>query len=414
MKKIRYIPQVQHTFTYFLIASSTLLLLSVLASKASGALGIPSLVVFIAVGMLAGSDGPGGIYFDDPQLAQALGILALIFILFAGGLETVWSEARPMLGSALALSTLTVLGTTVLVGWFATLAFGFNWLEGILLGAIVSSTDAAAVFSVLDGKTSDMTGSIKPLLELESGSNDPMAAFLTVGLVQILAGHGDSVWSLVPKFIQQMTFGIGLGLLIGKAASTILNRVKLESEGLYPVATTALCLFSYGIAEVLGGSGFLAVYVVGIVMGNSKLVHKKALMLFHNGLAWLMQIIMFIALGLLVFPSKLLPVASTALILAVFLILVARPLSVYVALARSKLNMQEKAIISWIGLRGAVPIVLATYPQLARIPKAELIFDVVFFIVLTSVVIQGTTIPFICKWLKTAPKPGIAEPIQLT
>lgn len=394
----------QHYFAYFLIAGSVLLLLSVFASKASGALGIPSLVVFIGLGMLAGSDGPGGIDFNDPQLAQVLGLLALIFILYAGGLETDWSHVRPLLGSALALSTLSVLITSLLVGGFSTYILGFGWIEGILLGAIVSSTDAAAVFSIFEGKSLRLSGSIKPLLELESGSNDPMAAFLTIGMIQLITGQSHSPWELIPQFIKQMLFGIGLGFGIGILASYILNRMKLESEGLYAVATTALALFSYGFSEILGGSGFLAVYVVGIVMGNSNLVHEKHLIVFHNALAWLMQIIMFLTLGLLVYPKKLLSIASGSLFLALFLILVARPLSVLLALLKSNLNLNEKVIISWMGLRGAVPIVLATYPLIAKVPQGQMIFDVVFFVVLTSVLIQGTTIPFLCKWLGSSTK----------
>ncbi len=387
-----------HALSYILICSSSLLLLSVLASKASGLLGIPSLIMFIGVGMLAGSDGPGGIYFEDAFTAQALGIIALILILFAGGLDTSWPNVKPLLGSALMLSTLSVIVTCVLIGGFAKYALHFTWLEGLLLGAIVSSTDAAAVFSVLEGQKVELRDPIKPLLELESGSNDPMAAFLTVGMIQLISGK--SPLSLIPQFVQQMFLGVILGIIFGKATQFLLNRVRLESAGLYPVVTTAFAFFAYGFAEIVGGNGFLTVYVMGIVLGNCYIRRKRNLILFHHGFAWLMQIVMFLALGLFVSPKKLLPIASTATLLAVFLIFIARPLGVFLALAKSPLSMAEKGVVSWVGLRGAVPIVLATYPWLAKVPQAEMIFHVVFFIVLTSVLIQGTTIRWVTKWLQ--------------
>lgn len=350
--------------------------------------------------MLAGSDGPGGFYFNDPGFAQAVGIIALILILFSGGLDTSWPRVRPVLKSAFALSTLGLLITSGLVAGFAVHMLQFTWIEGLLLGAIVSSTDAAAVFAVLDGKKIGGTHSpIKPLLELESGSNDSMAAFLTVGMIQILAGHPTTAMSLTLHFLQQLAVGLFVGLAIGKLATVLINRVRLESEGLYPVITTSVVTLSYGLSEILGGNGFLTVYVVGIVMGNSLLLHKQSLMLFHDGLGWLMQIAMFLTLGLLVFPRNLLPIAPVATGLALFLILVARPLGVFLSLLGSRLRFREKVVISWAGLRGAAPIVLATYPLIARIPKAEIIFDIVFFIVLTSVIIQGTTIPYLGKWL---------------
>jgi cell volume regulation protein A len=381
---------------------SALLLLSVLASQASGIVGIPSLVIFIGIGMLAGSDGPGGFYFNDPEIAQALGIVALILILFSGGLSTSWPTVRPVWRSAFALSTLGLLITSVLVAGFSVHMLQFNWTEGLLLGAIVSSTDAAAVFSVLEGKKIGGTHSpIKPLLELESGSNDSMAAFLTVSMIQILTGHSTSAWSLSLHFVQQLALGLLIGWAMGKAAIQVVNRVQLESEGIFPVITTSFVTLSYGLSEFSGGNGFLAVYVVGIVMGNGQLLHRKTLIQFHDGLGWLMQIAMFISLGLLVFPKRLVPIAPVATGLALFIILVARPLGVFLSLLGSRLRFREKAVISWAGLRGAAPIVLATYPLLARVPKAEMIFDLVFFIVITSVVIQGTTIPYLGKFLVT-------------
>ncbi len=277
---------------YILLGVAVLLLLSVIASQATGRLGVPALLLFLVIGMLAGSDGPGGIYFDDPWLAQSLGVAALAFILFSGGLDTRWEDVRPVLWKGVALSTLGVFITAILVGWFATTALDFSWLEGLLLGAVVSSTDAAAVFSVLRSRNVSLKGQLKPLLELESGSNDPMAVYLTIGFIQLLSQPAASMMDLIPLFLQQMTLGAAFGYGIGKAMVWIVNRVRLEYEGLYPVLTVSLVLLDYGATSALGGNGFLAVYLAGLVMGPSDFIHKRSLMRFHDGLAWLMQIAM--------------------------------------------------------------------------------------------------------------------------
>lgn len=363
---------------HILVAASILLLLSVLASKASAKLGIPALLLFLVLGMLAGSDGPGGIYFDDAHLAQSLGVVALALILFSGGLDTEWSSVRPVLWKGLALSTAGVLITAALVGLFARMVLGFSLLEGVLLGAIVSATDAAAVFSVLRARSVGLKGHVRPLLELESGSNDPMAVFLTTGLIGIMTQPQARWFSLVPMFIQQMVLGAALGYAIGRLMVFLINRLRLEFEGLYPVLTLSLILLTYGGTASLGGNGFLAVYVAGLVMGKNDFIHKRSVMRFHDGLAWLMQIVMFLALGLLVFPSHLLPIIGLGLLSSLFLMLVARPVSVLVTMAFSGMRLNEKLMISWVGLRGAVPIVLATFPLLAGMPRAEIIFDLVF------------------------------------
>ena len=383
-----------------LVAASILLLLSVLASKAAANLGVPALLLFLVLGMLAGSDGPGGIYFDDAHLAQSLGVVALALILFSGGLDTEWSSVRPVLWKGLALSTAGVLITTAVVGLFARVVLGFSLLEGILLGAIVSATDAAAVFSVLRARGVGLKGHVRPLLELESGSNDPMAVFLTTGVVGIISDPATSAFSLIPMFIRQMTLGAVLGYSIGKLIILLINRLRLEFEGLYPVLTLSLILLTYGATASLGGNGFLAVYIAGLVMGKNDFIHKRSVMRFHDGLAWLMQIAMFLVLGLLVFPSHLLPIVGVGLLGSLFLMLVARPVSVFLTLAFSGMRFNEKVMISWVGLRGAVPIVLATFPLLARMPRSEIIFDLVFFIVLTSILLQGTSLPLFAKWLK--------------
>ena len=399
---------------HILVAASILLLLSVLASKASAKLGVPALLLFIVIGMLAGSDGPGGIYFDDAHLAQSLGVVALALILFSGGLDTEWSTVRPVLWKGLALSTIGVLITALLVGLFARAVLGFSFLEGVLLGAIVSATDAAAVFSVLRAQSLGLKGHVRPLLELESGSNDPMAVFLTSALVGMMTQPGAGWSGLIPMFIQQMALGAALGYGIGKLAVLIMNRLVLEFEGLYPVLTLSLILLTYGATAELGGNGFLAVYIAGLVMGKNDFIHKRSVMRFHDGLAWLMQIAMFLVLGLLVFPSHLLPIAGLSLLASLFLMLVARPVSVLLTLAFSGMKFNEQLMISWVGLRGAVPIVLATFPLLAGMPKSEVIFDLVFFIVLTSILLQGTSIPLVARWLKVeTPVRDKVHPLEL-
>ncbi|OFZ53248.1 MAG: K+/H+ antiporter [Bdellovibrionales bacterium RIFOXYC1_FULL_54_43] len=391
---------------YLILGGAILLFFSVIASKASGKLGIPALLLFLAVGMLAGSDGIGKIYFDDPYLAEALGTVALAFILFSGGLNTEWSEVRPVIRSGILLSTIGVLVTCILTGAFATAVLQLSVLEGLLLGAIMSSTDAAAVFSVLRSKRVSLKGEIKPLLELESGSNDPMAVFLTVGLLLLLGQQEVSAVRLVPMFFQQMILGTVLGFLSSKSIKRLLNGIRLEYDGLYPVFTISCVLIVFSLTQVVGGNGFLAVYVSGLILGRENFVHKRSLTLFHDGLAWLMQISMFLTLGLLVFPSRLPAVMVPGLAISAFLILVGRPAGVFLTLIGSGYQFKEKLMVSWVGLRGAVPIILATYPLLAGIAKADTIFHIVFFIVLTSTLLQGTSIPYVARWL------GVDAPLK--
>ena len=383
-----------------LLISSLLLFAGILASKASSRFGIPALLLFLVVGMIAGSEGPGGIPYDDPVSAQFVGVVALAYILFAGGLETSRSSFSQVLWQGLSLSTLGVFVTAALVGWLARMVLGFSWLEGLLFGSIVSSTDAAAVFSVLRSQKIGLKGTTQALLEFESGSNDPMAVFLTTALIGLLRDPQSSWLSLIPAFLLQMVLGAAFGFAVGKAMVIVLNRMNLESEGLYPVTTLAAVLLTYGGTALVGGNGFLAVYIAGIVLGNSDFIHKRSIVRFHDGVAWLMQMAMFLVLGLLVFPSRLLPVAGSALLLSAFLVLVARPVAVMLGLSFSRLEFRQKVLISWVGLRGAVPIVLATFPFLAGLPRADLYFNVVFFIVLTSVLVQGTSIPLVARWLR--------------
>lgn len=387
------------TLEYALIVVALLLLVSVVASNASGRLGVPALVIFLVIGMLAGSEGPGGIWFDDAELAQWLGVIALAFILFSGGLDTKWSFVRPELGRALLLSTIGVALTAALIGWFAYRFLAFPPLHGFLLGAIVSSTDAAAVFAVLRARGVALRPRLKALLELESGTNDPMAVFLTVGLLDLIRSPTLEFTSLVPMFAQQMVIGLLAGWVFGRLTVEVVNRVELGYDGLYPAITIASVLLTYGATTEVGGSGFLAVYVSGLVMGNSIFVHHRSLTRFHDGLAWLTQIIMFLTLGLLVFPSQVVPVILPGIALAGFLMFVARPIAVFLCLAFSHVTLRGRALVGWIGLRGAVPIVLATFPLLAGVDLAPTMFNLVFFVVLASVLLQGTSIPFLAKTL---------------
>jgi cell volume regulation protein A len=382
-----------------LLISAVIIVISIFASKLSDRLGIPGFLLFLCIGMLAGSDGIGGIYFDNYWVAQLLGVIALVFIMFEGGLETDWQSTRSVFWKGVSLSTLGVLITAVLVGLFSVWVLKLSILHGMLLGAIVSSTDAAAVFSVFKSKNASLKGKLKPLLEFESGSNDPMAIFLTLGFIQLILNKTSSFWEFLLLFFSQMIIGAVLGYLSGKMMVILINRLRLKHEGLYPVFTLSVVILIYGITAFLKGSGFLAVYIAGIVLGNSDFIHKKSLTNFHDGLAWLMQLTMFIALGLLVFPSQLVPIIGVGLLVSIFLILIARPVSVFAVFAFSKMKLKEKALISWVGLRGAVPIVLATFPLLAGVPETDTIFNVVFFIVLTSALLQGTTIPVVAKWL---------------
>jgi cell volume regulation protein A len=392
---------------YILLVGPVLILISIAIAKLSDNLGVPVMLLFLGIGMLAGSEGPGGIHFDDPALAQSIGIIALVFILFAGGIDANWAQVRPTFWQASSLATLGVLLTALSVGAFLSILLGFPLLNGLLLGAIVASTDAAAVFSVLRSRNISLQGQLRPLLELESGSNDPMAIFLTIGLIQLITNRGASVGSLALLFVVQMGLGAAIGYGLGKAMVFSLNRLKLSYEGIYPVFSLAFAALVYGATASVGGSGFLAVYVAGLVASDSEFVHKKSLLRFFDGLAWLSQITMFLTLGLLVFPSHIISILGMGLLVSGFLMLVARPLSVFVSLSLSKYQWREKVFISWVGLRGAVPIVLATFPLLAGISDARLMFNLVFFIVLTSALLQGWSIPVAARLLKVDAPPEL-------
>ena len=398
-----------------LFATAILLLVSVIASKLSAKLSLPALALFLGIGMLAGSEGIGGIYFDDPQFAQSLGVVALVFILFAGGLDTSFAKIRPVIGRGILLSTVGVLITTFVVSAFVFMLLDLSWAESFLVGAIVAATDAAAVFSILGTQKISLKGNTVPLLELESGSNDPMAIFLTITAIELIQQPQTPIVNLLGIFIQQMSIALIVGFLIGYLASKLINRLRLEADGLYPVFTSALVLFVFGLTAILGGSGFLAVYIIGVVMANQNFVHKNSLRKFHDGLSWLMQIIMFLSLGLLVFPSQLPPIALQGILIAIVLIFIGRPLSVFIVLLFSQFDFRDKLMISWVGLRGATPIVLSTFPVLAGITGSDVIFNIVFFVVLISVTLQGSTLIAVAKYLGiTVPYvPKLQHPFEL-
>jgi cell volume regulation protein A len=386
-----------------LLLGSLLLFLSIIASKTSFKLGIPTLILFLMVGMLAGSDGLGGIYFNDPKIAQLLGVMALTFILFSGGLETKWESIKPIIWQGVSVSTLGVLITATSVGIFSSYLLGYTWKEGMLLGAIVSSTDAAAVFSILRSRSVGLKGNLRPMLELESGSNDPMAYFLTVSFVYLIAEPDATLIALVPKFFKGMILGAAAGYAFGKIMIWIVNRIKLDIDGLYPVLILSMVFFTFSFTDVVGGNGFLAVYISAVILGNSSFLHKKSLIRFYDGQAWLMQIVMFITLGLLVYPSEIVPVVGPGVLIALFLIFIARPAAIFISLSFSNgLNARKKLFLSWVGLRGAVPIIFATYPLLAGIESARTIFNLVFFISVSSVLLQGTTLPMVARWLRVS------------
>lgn len=385
-----------------LLVGSLLLFISIIVGKTSYKFGVPTLILFLIIGMLAGSEGIGKINFDDPALAQFIGIVALNFILFSGGLDTNWSTIKPVLWQGITLSTVGVLLTAVSLGIFVWFITDFTIYEGLLLGAIVSSTDAAAVFSILRAKSLGLKSNLRPTLELESGSNDPMAYVLTIAFLGLVINQ-DAGWvSIIPLFLQQMAVGAIIGLLLGRLSKIIINRISLDFEGLYPVLVIALMFITFSLADFLGGNGFLAIYLCAVYLGNQELIHKKTIMKMFDGLAWLMQIVLFLTLGLLVFPSEIVPVMGIGILISLFLIFIARPISVLLGLIFFRMKIRRRFYISWVGLRGAVPIVFATYPLLAGIEKANMIFNIVFFISVTSILIQGTTLSIIAKWLHVA------------
>ena len=394
------------TVETILIIGSFLLFVSILASKISTKLGIPTLLIFLAIGMLAGSDGIGGIHFANLQMAKTLGAITITLILFFGGLDTEFDHIKPIIWNGVLLSTIGVLVTAFSIGYVIYWATNLTLSESLLMGSIVSSTDAAAVFSILRSSNIRLKHNLAPTLELESGSNDVMAYFLMLFFMSTITKGGNiSLMAAIPMFFQEMLIGGVVGLLVGKAMLLVVNKAKIANEALYPALTLSMILFTYSATNYIHGSGFLAVYIAAIMLGSQNFLHKKSLIRFYDGVIWLMQVVMFIVLGLLVSPKKLLPIAGSGLLISLALMFVARPLGVFLSLIPArKVDNKQKLFISWVGLRGAVPIVFATYPMLAGIEQSETIFHIIFFIVLTSILLQGTTLQPLAQWLKLEEK----------
>lgn len=401
---------------HVILIAGVLLLLSVLVSLLSTRTGMPMLLGFLGLGMLMGEDGPGGIQFNDMGTAYLVGSLSLALILFDGGLRTDAGTFRVGLRPALALATVGVVVTACITGLAAAWLLHLPWMHGLLIGAIVGSTDAAAVFSILHMRGLALKQRVGATLEIESGSNDPMAIFLTVAVVELISvGNHNPVGFVVETFLQQFGLGAVLGVAGGFALSWLINRLRLGTA-LYPLLTLAGVLVLFGLTEVVAGSGFLAVYLCGIILGNRPLQATHEIHRFHDGMAWLSQITMFVVLGLLVTPSQLSPVAPAALAVALVLIFVARPVAVALSLVPFGFPWREQAFIGWVGLRGAVPIILALIPLLAGVEYADVIFNVTFFVVLLSIIFQGWTVAPAARrlGLEVPPLPGPHQRMELS
>lgn len=383
--------------TTALLIGAIVLIAAVGASRALYRFGVPALLVFLVLGMLFGSDGLVGIAFDDYDLAREISTIGLIVIMFYGGFGTNWTTARPVAGRAILMSSLGVFLTAGLTGIFCSLLLHMSLAEGLLVGSIVASTDAASVFAILRSRKLNLKGGLAPLLEIESGSNDPFAYMLTLVMLSVLLpGQAVSVPLLLGK---QLVLGVGFGFLLGAMAAWLLGRIKLEGEGLYPILTTGVALLSFALSERLGGNGFLSVYLTGIVLGNSRILHKKSQVHFFDGLSWLMQILLFFTLGLLSFPSSIPKIILPGILLSVFLIFVARPIATVSILSWFRVPWRQQLLVAFGGLRGAASIVFAIYAVSAGAIAEHDIFHLVFFVALFSVAFLGSLLPWVAKRL---------------
>lgn len=401
------------TVDVVLLIGSVLLLLGIASSKISARLGVPVLVLFLLVGMLAGEEGIGRIQFDDYTVAHAVGTVALAIILFDGGLSTPIESIRAVWKPSVVLATLGVFITAGVTGLAASRILGVSWLEGLLLGSIVGSTDASAVFAVLRTGGITLPTKLSATLEVESGSNDPMAIFMTIGCIQVLTGKMSFGLDLLLLFAMQTVVGAIAGLAIGFAAVWVVNRIRLDASGLYPILVASFGLLSYGVAVALGGSGYLAIFLAGIVIGNRPLAYQRSIRLFHDAGAWLSQIAMFVVLGLLSFPSQLAQAAPKGLLIAVVMMFVARPIAVFLCTPWFRFDWREMTLLSWVGLKGAVPITLAIFPLIYDVGNAALIFNIVFFIVVLSALVQGWSLAPVAGWLHLRLPTEPAPPVTL-
>ena len=391
-----------------LLVGSILMLAGIMAGKVGTRFGVPALLLFLITGMIFGSSGLG-IQYNDAGHTQFVGMIALTVILFFGGLETKFIEIRPILGPGITLSTLGVLLTTVSFGGFLygmdQLSFApvhFTFPIALLLAATMSSTDSASVFALLRSKNMHLKEGLRPILELESGSNDPMAYMLTIALIQYVTGGSEgSIGSILLTFLLQFSVGGLLGYAMGWLTVKFLNKANIGNEALYPILLLCAVFLTFSATTLLQGNGYLAVYIMGVVVGNKKVIHKKSIVTFFDGLTWLLQIALFIILGLFVDAHNLLPIAGFALLAGLFMIFVARPLAVHLCLVFfPSISMRGRWFLSWVGLRGAVPIIFATYPLMSQVEGAETLFNIVFFITLLSLLIQGSTMPAVARLLK--------------
>ena len=396
-----------------LLVGSVLLIISIVVGKTGYRFGVPALLLFLLVGMFFGSDGLG-LQFNNTHQAQAIGMVALSVILFSGGMDTKIADIKPIMSAGVVLSTAGVLLTALFTGLFIWIISGMSFTNisfplttSLLLAATMSSTDSASVFAILRSQKMNLKHNLRPMLELESGSNDPMAYMLTIVLIQIILSGSMNAGEIAGNLAVQFLVGGAGGYILGKLTVLFLNKINIDNQSLYAILLLGCVFFTFTITDRLHGNGYLAVYIAGMVVGNKKIVFRKEIATFMDGMSWLFQIIMFLTLGLLVNPHEMLNVALVAILVGVFLILIGRPLSVFLCLLPfRKINFKSKLFVSWVGLRGAVPIIFATYPVVAGVEGSNSIFNIVFFITIVSLVVQGTSISFFARLLHlSAPLP---------
>ena len=389
-----------------LLIGSILLSVSIVLGKTGYRFGVPALLLFLLVGMLFGSDGLG-LQFHNAKIAQFIGMGALSVILFSGGMDTKFKEIRPILSPGIVLSTVGVFLTALFTGLFIWYLSGMSWtnihfplITSLLLASTMSSTDSASVFAILRSQKMNLKHNLRPMLELESGSNDPMAYMLTIVLIQFIQSDGMGTGNIIGSFIIQFLVGAAAGYILGKLAILILNKINIDNQSLYPILLLSFVFFTFAITDLLRGNGYLAVYIAGMMVGNHKITFRKEIATFMDGLTWLFQIIMFLMLGLLVNPHEMIEVAVVALLIGVFMIVIGRPLSVFLCLLPfRKITLKSRLFVSWVGLRGAVPIIFATYPVVANVEGSNMIFNIVFFITIVSLIVQGTSVSFVARLL---------------